>query len=359
MSNYRTARILQGMMVIFVVFATGYARNVLGQDGTYPANVDPANFHPGYFALISDRADIPQDVLLNDEFVGVKIRYRWKALEPGAGTYDFSAIERDLETLKSRDKRLWIQIEYVQWNGSGEPFTPQYMWNDSSYGGDSRYYGNFAREVQDGGWYPYFWNAKVRERLNGLIAALGRRFSTESHVEGITISETSVAVPAGQDCSVFLSAIQDAAITAKDAFGNKIVFQMVNFACFDLPRHINWLVDRGVGLGTPDTFNFKDSLTNEIYPLMLENRSDVAIGPDVQWDNYERNNMSVSEIRDHAIASTDPWYMFWEVREPYFSEQVLQAVFARPLPAAERFYSSNPDARTSSGARPKPPQLVE
>ena len=297
-----------------LVVAVGYSPNSAAQDNTYPTNVDPASFHPGYYALISDRTEIPQDVLLSDDFVGVKIRYRWKGLETAENAYDFSAIERDLEILKSRGKRLWIQIEYVQWNGTGQPFTPEYMWQDSSYGGDSRYYGNFAREVQDGGWYPYFWNARVRERLNALLTALGRRFNADTHVEGISIPETSVSVPTGDDCSVYLNAMRDAAIAAKAAFGNKIVFQMVNFACFDLPRHIEWLVSRGVGLGTPDTFNFKDSLTDSIYPLMYANRLAVAVGPDVQWDNYERNNMSVREIRDHAIASTDPWYIFWEVR---------------------------------------------
>ena len=83
------------------------------------------------------------------------------------------------------------------------------------------------------------------------------------------------------------------------------------------------------------------------------------MGPDVQWDNYERNNISVREIRDFAIATFDPWYIFWQVREPYFSNEVLPAVYARPLPAAERFYASNPDAGTTSGGRPNPPKLIE
>jgi hypothetical protein len=60
----------------------------------------------------------------------------------------------------------------------------------------------------------------------------------------------------------------------------------------------------------------------------------------------------VKEIRDFAISSMNPASMFWRVREPYFSDEVLQAIWSRKLPAAEAFYST--DAVTLQ-APPKAP----
>ncbi|MCH7636268.1 MAG: hypothetical protein IIA12_01180 [Proteobacteria bacterium] len=354
MSSYGRFKIPNILILLVAVIGIASVDTAEAQNNLYPVNVDPNQFHPGYYAMIGDWNEIPIDILLSADFVGVKILYLWRTMEPSPNNYDFSSIEEDLARLEAYDKRLWIQIEYTQWNSNVQPNTPDYMWSDPTYGGDPRFFGNYQRSVQAGGWYPMFWNSKVRNQLNSLVSALGERFNSEPYVEGIVIGETSASVPDGYECGDFLSAFQEVMLTAKNAFIRKSVLQMVNFACFDLPDYIRWLVNRGIGLGTPDTFNFKVYLTQTIYPLMFENRYSVPMGPDVQWDNYTRNNMSVREIRDFAIANMDPWYLFWQVRQPYFDDEVLRAVFARPLPAAERFYAGYPPAK-----RPKPPVLLD
>jgi hypothetical protein len=354
MSNHGRAQTLNIFQISLVFLGILIANSAVAQYGPHPRNVDPSEFNPGYYAMFGDWDAIPMDVLVSDDFVGAKILYLWRDLETAPGTYDFSSIEEDLAKLRNSGKRLWIQIEYTQWNGSSEPHTPKFMWSDASYGGDSRYYGNYRRGVQDGGWYPMFWNSKVRDRLVALVTALGARFNDESHIEGIVIGETSAEVPSGYNCSDYLRVFENVAQTAKTAFPSKSVIQMANFACFDVLAFMRWLVERGIGLGTPDTFNFKTDLTGGVYPLMYESRTAVPTGPDVQWDNYERNNMSVREIRDFAIAEMDPWYLFWQIREPYFTRDVLPAVFSRKLPAAERFYSGS-----SSAVRPMAPVLQD
>jgi len=127
---------------------------------------------------------------------------------------------------------------------------------------------------------------------------------------------------------------------------------MMNFACFDLTAYARWLSSIGIGLGTPDTYHFKDSLTDEVYPLFLQYGDTIPVGPDVQWANYERNAMPVVDIRDFAIDAMNPWYMFWRIREPYFSDEVLQAVHSRKLPRAQKFYTAG-----SGDRRPMPPVI--
>lgn len=338
--------------LLFAAFGLFSIDAVEAQDLSFPAKVNPNTFHPGYYAIVGDWNAIPRNILINEDFVGVKVLYLWKTLEPEPNTYDFSSIEEDLATLKAAGKRLWISIDYTQWNGNHEPYTPEYMWSDPKYGGDPQYYGNYQRGVQQGGWYPMFWNQNVKTQLLSLIKALGERFNDESHVEGVVIGETSAEVPTGYACSEYLEFFQNVSLTAKKSFKDKVAIQQVNFACFNLPDFMQWLADHGVGIGTPDIYVFKKFLTDTIYPLMYQYRNVVAMGPDVQWRNYDRNDLSVRELRDYAIDNMDPWYIFWQVRQPYFDDEVLPAIFSRPLPAAERFYSSNPLAE-----RPKAPVL--
>ena len=156
------------------------------------------------------------------------------------------------------------------------------MWSNPAFGGDPRHYGNYERTVQNGGWYPLFWNSEVQKQLIALITALGNRFKNEEFVEGFSIGETSVANAPGFGCAGLQDAFRSMALAAKASFGDKIVFQMINFACYDLIDYAAWLHSQGIGLGTPDVFIFKDYLTNTVYPLMLKYRDSVAVGPDVQ-----------------------------------------------------------------------------
>ena len=309
-------------------------------------------FNPGHYVLLASKTKIEQDILINPDIEGVKVKFSWHDLEPRRGAYDFSEIEDDIALLKRYDKQLWIQIEYITWNSTAHPETPAYMWNDSSYGGDPRYYGNYERTVQDGGWYPLFWNARVRERLAALVSALGERFNDEPTVEGLSIPETAAAQTSGFDCNEYLKTLKEMVTTANRAFSNKHVIHNLNFACFDLAEHASWLNSIGVGIGTPDIYTFKSDLTQGVYPLFLKYGDSVTVGPDVQWANYDRNDLTVAQILDFAIKNTNPWYIFWQRREPYFSEQLLRAIHSRKLPRAEAYYGN-----ADSSKRPNPPVL--
>ena len=77
--------------------------------------------------------------------------------------------------------------------------------------------------------------------------------------------------------------------------------------------------------------NPNNSIHEIVYPMMKNSRNVVPGGPDVQWADYERINPKTGryytavELLD-AIDLVDPWYMFWEKREPYFSRDVIPAI---------------------------------
>jgi hypothetical protein len=94
--------------------------------------VDPRkNFHPGYYMLVGyngNKTDFDK-IKDNPDFVGVNKVYIWRNIETAYGVYDFSQIEQDLAYLQSIGKRLILQIQYTEWNGTLSPRVPSYMWS--------------------------------------------------------------------------------------------------------------------------------------------------------------------------------------------------------------------------------------
>src|SRR5579862_3129842 len=46
-------------------------------------------------------------------FAGAQLKYTWRELEPEPNSYDFRAIRKDLAFLKSKGKKLFIQLQDV------------------------------------------------------------------------------------------------------------------------------------------------------------------------------------------------------------------------------------------------------
>jgi len=58
------------------------------------------------------------DFYLNKGVIGVQMTYPWKVVEPNKNVYDFTAIEADLTFLRSKGKKLFIQIQDVTFNST-------------------------------------------------------------------------------------------------------------------------------------------------------------------------------------------------------------------------------------------------
>lgn len=299
-----------------------------------PENVRIIKRHPGFFAYIG--GDITWTLNLiadNPDFIGIKKLYNWKLLEPSEGIYDFSEIISDLAKVQAEGKRLWIQPAYVQYHAGGSPLLPAYMCKDTKYGGKLPYCGNYVR-FDNRGWLPIIWNLEVQTRFKALFTALGKRFNNEPYIEGITIDETSTGVPqlpgetAGFSPSAELAGFKVRALAAKNAFPDKSVIQQINYTIgWDIEEYGAWCVSHDIGIGIPDfTIHMpNDSAPRLVYPMMKNSRNVVPGGPDVQWNDYTYGPTS-AELLNASIDLVDPWYFFWEKREPYFSRDVIPAI---------------------------------
>lgn len=305
-----------------------------------PTNVDANNFHPGHYMLVGpyDSDSAFNEIRDNNDFLGVKKVYTWKGLEPAENDYNFDEIAKDLQYLQAMGKRLWLEVTITRWSPTS-PNTPRYMWNDPKYGGvDPNYYGSFQYTPGSSAWRAIIWNNNVSDRLVALYAALGERFNNEPYFEGINVGETSMEAGPKWTSAGVEAAFKKMALGAKRAFPNKVVFLQPNWGPPDPVKLGEWLSNVGVAIGAPDTvINGKNPW---VLDMQKQYHDNIPTGPDVQWDNYERGATS-AEILDYAVEKANPWYMFWEKRDPYFNSDVIPTIRNYgPLPAAQDYYNS-------------------
>ena len=335
----------------------------------------PPNPHYGHWVYLS--GDITWTLNLiadNPNFIGIKKVYMWKDVETSEGVYDFSEIISDLAELQAEGKRLWIQLGYIRWGTSvGLPRTPTYQWSNSKYGGNSPYHGVYSRMGIPGAtWAPIIWNSEVQARFEAVFAALGSQFNGEAYIEGTVLDETSVGAPIlpgeteGYSPAAELAGFKVRVLAAKNAFPDKSVLQMINYSVnWDREAFGAWCLSNSIGIGCPD-FAIKDRdlgpgqpFYTVIYPMMKNSHDDVPGGPDCQWANYEKTNPETGtdctplELLAAVYDLVDPYYFFWEKREPYFTDDVIPAVNQYPTlpitrPGSGPGVVDNGDAGTSS-----------
>ncbi|MCX7011296.1 MAG: hypothetical protein NTW86_01790, partial [Candidatus Sumerlaeota bacterium] len=144
------------------------------------ADEPPAvKWHPGHYVL--DDAG-PRDEDFAAPFRGLQKRYDWKDLEPQQDQYDFSAIKKDLESLRQRGKYLVIQLQTKAF-GKGAVVAPKYLERPEFEGGFYR--------TETESFNPVIWNDKVNARVMALYAALGREFDSDPTLEAVVIPETA------------------------------------------------------------------------------------------------------------------------------------------------------------------------
>ncbi|MBN1672277.1 MAG: fibronectin type III domain-containing protein [Kiritimatiellae bacterium] len=350
--RYRRGRaagwcVLSCLLAHLCTSPTGYA--------TSPSTVDPSQFHPGYYARVwpaeegkaGTKGSGFEFLRTNTLFVGAMKGYAWSVLEPARGVYDFSLIEADLRSLRSRGKRLMVDLNHVQF-GSGPPYTPGYMWDNAIYGGDAGHYGNYARK--GGGWMSLLWNANVKARLMGLIAALGARFNGEPYVEGLYLGESAFEKPLGPDMYGWSPSVQrqvfiDIAAACRQALPDKQVWQGINWAPYEFAPFVAELAQMPVGIGWPDTATGLAHQQININPLFLAYHDVISTKPEVQYFNYDRiinpytgAPQTPQEMLEYVVERVNPWYMVWLIREPYWSENGVSSVVERvsqygPLPS--------------------------
>jgi hypothetical protein len=324
------------LILIVIGFLLSASHEVIAQKQTY-------NFV--FFEL--ERERIHDTSFLNNDYIkGAQLKYMWRELEPSKNRYALQLIQNDLDFLTSKGKKLFVQLQDVNFDSSLVKPVPDYLINDKQYhGGVSLKYETRDDDavIRQDGYVARRWDRAVANRFFKLLKVLGERF--DGKIEGINLPETAVGFgdtgklyPEGFIPEVYRDAIQEYMKRAKIAFPRSVVIQYANFMPGEwLPHENKYYLEslfafakkKGVGMGGPDIQIYKKVQMNHSYKLLKEYAGEIVTGVAVQEGNYEEINpktgkrVKVDELYDFAHSYLGLDYVFWCTQEPYYTNELL------------------------------------
>jgi hypothetical protein len=300
-----------------------------------------------YVFFGQDRKKIAADSAFFDTrtLEGAQVTYTWRQMEPQKDAYDFSMIREDLVLLDAHGKRLWIQIQDVSFDSS-RINVPRYLLQDPIYnGGAAPQYNDRVDEnhTRVSGWVARRWDPAVQQRFHQLLHALGKEF--DGRIEGVNLNETSVVFgesvrlfPKGYSFEIYRDAIITNMKALKRAFPKSVAMQYGNF----MPGEWRPTDDKGylravyqaakesnIGMGGPDLMPYRPGQLLGSYPLIREAAGVVPTAIAVQDGNLAEVNpatgkrVEVSELMRFAADYLKVDYVFWGIKEPYYSRDVI------------------------------------
>lgn len=288
----------------------------------------------------------------NANFVGVQARYYWRDLEPRRDEYYFDKLDADVAYLSSIKKKLFIQIQDINWS-KGKLGFPDYL--ISSEFGDGYYINNHGVSI------PKKYLPSVAGRLQELIRVLGERYDNNPHVVGVTLEETALGIDGGATNAndytpdLWESALTGYIDTMKKYWPETPKILYINwfsgctvdntYPC--LARVAQYAVKEGVGLGGPDVNVAEPTMPGyRNYPLAY---GKVPLATAVQWSNYRKTNpatggqVTAEEIMRFGVDTLKLNMMFWITRddEPtyHFSSDVLPMLQRTGAPINKELYT--------------------
>lgn len=297
-----------------------------------------------YFARDRERI-LDSGFLGTSRLQGAQLLYAWKELETDEGVYDFSEVQKDLDFLKSKGKRLFVQIQDTTFDPA-RAAVPKYLRENPTYNGGVVY--QYDDDGKPAGWVMMRWDPAVRNRFHKFLDAFGKAF--DGKIEGVALQETAIDVvangkpmPNGFTYDGYRNAILANMKAAKRAFPRSVVIQYANFMPGEwlpdddhsyLRSIFKYAVEIGVGVGSPDLMPEKSSYLNHAYKFMHELNGTIPIGIAVQDGNYggKTNDDTapqapwpnlVPKLFEYASGYLRVNYIFWGAQEPYFSHDVV------------------------------------
>jgi hypothetical protein len=299
-----------------------------------------------YVFFNMDRERINEASFLETKAIeGAQLKYAWRELEPEKDRYEFSSIRKDLAFLRSKNKKLFIQLQEVSFSKK-YILVPQYLQTAEYHGGVAPQYqieNDDEEHAKIVGWVARRWDPKVQERFHKLLNALGKEF--DGKIEGINLPESSIGFgetgklyPEGYSNEIYRDALIVNMRALKKAFAKSVVIQYANF----MPGE--WLPETDksylrsifkaaqelkVGVGGPDLMPFRRSQNNHSYPLIRAAAGIVPTGVAVQDGNYSDvdkktgKRASVAELVLFATNQLKVDYVFWCTEEPYYSTELI------------------------------------
>jgi hypothetical protein len=289
--------------------------------------------------LYTGNGDLPglQKILERPDIAGAQVVYSWKALEPSEGTYDFSAIERDLAATGALKKKLFIQIQ--------DRFFDVKARNIPAYLQTGKYAGGLAAQVDNAGegqptgygWVALQWNADLRARYQALLTALAKQF--DGRVAGINLPETAIDIDMKRDktgfsCDAYFDAEMANLAAARAAFTQSHVVQYVNFWPCEWENDHNYMgrlfeyaAQNQIGLGGPDVIPYRKGQMKNAYPFFHQMKGKLALvamavqEPTLTYKNPKTGKrFTRAELVDFAQDYLGADIVFWSSQSPWLKE---------------------------------------
>jgi hypothetical protein len=305
-----------------------------------------------YIFVGMDRDKLAEAGFLDHKGVdGVQVKYTWKQLEQGKDNYVFDDLRTDLNLVKSKGKRLFVQIQDSTFALEYMP-VPKYLREDPAYHGGVAQQAQFPdgkpEDAKPYGWVARRWDPAVRERFHKLLAALGKEF--DGQIEGINLPETAIDIPyagplmpSGYTREKYRDGLFETMAALKQDFPKSTSMLYANFMPEPdpdgKPLYLRSLYEKAaelnLGMGGPDLLPHRKWQLFNSYPLIREFSDRIPMGIAVQDGNLADTNpatgqkVTVPELAAYATDELHVKYIFWGTQEPYFTRDVLPFLASR------------------------------
>lgn len=299
------------------------------------------NVLPKLFLFLGGNEAIAYEQILTSNCIaGVQIIYSWNQLEPKKNVYNFSKIEKDLEFLNKAQKQLFIQIQDRSF--TPDVFNvPDYIREEEIYHGGIEMQYDFPGEGKPitVGWVARTWDPAVKARFQLLIQKLAAQF--DGKIYGINLPETSVdfnpaQMPEDFTSDTYFYSIMENSSYLKKMFKKSRVIQYVNFFPGEwnndhqyMSRLFDFAKIHHIGLGGPDVVPYKESQMKNSYPFFHDYKGKLLTAIAIQEPDYTYKNPNTgdfytfSDFYSFAKEYLGASILFWNVEEPFFSQQLL------------------------------------
>ena len=285
-------------------------------------------YNPGHYVDLlryqvfsdPDRYLIPS---LRQGVAGVQVRYLWRDLENEPGVYDFSKLEAQLELVAKQQKQLILVVADKTFFKKKQP-VPVYLEGHTS-------------PNRKGGYSLHRWNPYVVERWVKLMQALGERFDSHPHFEGVATEESAPGMDdkylkkSEYTPDKYRDALIEMLKRTAEAMPSSRVFWYMNF----LPgqqKYIGEIAEAvapyGVAMGGPDILPDNSSIKRLTYPFYTQFQGKMPLFCVVMPNSYRHKHAGPS--------STKYWTMeelFEFARDELHLNYMLWTYIADPKPA--------------------------
>ena len=264
------------------------------------------DWYPGHYLLMirpsgpemtASVAEAFNDARFLSKFAGVQAKVLWRDFEKKGGDYDFTALKSVLAQLQSKNKKLFLQLQYITFDGT--PVVP----DDLAAGGD------FVNP-SNGNHHARLWSSQtiagktVNQRFISLMQALhdGLSVAERSTLAGIALPESACSGcerDPSYSAESDIQAMEADLLALRSIFPRKIAVQYINFlpGAVNQTQALQGLADfacaHKAGLGVPDIRRFQPDTGGPYappgYPVLYGSQTRVPLSLSVQTPDFHWN----------------------------------------------------------------------